>query len=270
MLIQAKSLESYSMNATDGELGSIADLYFESNTFTLRYFVGDTRTWFFGGKVLLSPEAVTSIDIDKELININETKEQIKNSPKPSDHEPVSRQYETQLRDHYGWTHYWGAPIGGGGAGLGTSGAYPAPPGLMVPPQILRNDTHVDTVENNSLEIEMENNYLQSIKDLRGYTIHAKNGEVGKALDFVLNQQNWSINYIIVDLGGFFTKEPVALAAEWITDISWHDKTITINVEKDLVESAPEFEPNKEFTRTDEAQLYTHYGRRGYWEESQQ
>ncbi|TSB45478.1 PRC-barrel domain-containing protein [Alkalicoccobacillus porphyridii] len=267
MLIQAKTLESYSMNATDGELGSIADLYFESNTFTLRYFVGDTRTWFFGGKVLLSPESVTSIDPDKEFININATKDQIKDSPKPSEHEPVTRQYEAQLRDHYGWSHYWGAPIGGAGAGLGSPGAYPGPPGMMIPPALLKNDAEKDGRQTNSLDQEMDQNQLQSIDDLRGYSIHVQNGEVGKALDFILNDENWTINYIIVDVGGLFSREPVPLAAEWITDISTFDKTITINVESNLVESAPNFEMYQDFTRDDETELYAHYGQKGYWED---
>ncbi|MCM2677087.1 PRC-barrel domain-containing protein [Alkalicoccobacillus plakortidis] len=266
MFVQAKTLESFSMNATDGELGSIADLYFESNTFTLRYFVGDTRTWFFGGKVLISPEAVTSLDLEKDLININETKEQIKNSPKPSEHEPVSRQYETELRDHYGWTHYWGAPIGGAGAGMGTPGAYPAAPGLMMPPPGRDRALNKTDYEQDALSHHSENNLLQSITDLRGYKIHAKNGEVGKALDFILNEKNWTINYIIVDVGGVFTREPIPLAAEWITDISWQDKTITVNVEKELIESAPDYELHEAFTREHETQLYAHYARKGYWE----
>ncbi|MDQ0207815.1 PRC-barrel domain-containing protein [Alkalicoccobacillus murimartini] len=266
MFIQAKTLESFSMNATDGELGSIADLYFESNTFTLRYFVGDTRTWFFGGKVLLSPEAVTSIDAEKEHINVNETKEQIKNSPKPSEHEPVSRQYEAELRDHYGWKHYWGAPIGGVGAGMGTPGAYPAAPGLIIPPPVSNPQSDQGEYESEALSHQTNHNFLQSINDLRGYTIHAKNGEVGKVLDFMLNEHDWSINYIIVDVGGVFTREPVPLAAEWITDISWQDKTITVNVEKELIERAPNYELHEPFTREHEAELYSHYNRKTYWE----
>ncbi len=266
MFIQAKTLESFSMNATDGELGSIADLYFESNTFTLRYFVGDTRTWFFGGKVLLSPESVTSIEQEKERIDVNLTKDQIKDSPKPSSHEPVSRQYEAELRDHYGWRHYWGAPIGGASAGMGSPGSYPAAPGMMIPYPIANPNVSRTEDEQDAMTQQTEQNSLQSINDLRGYKIHVKNGEVGKALDFMLNEHDWTINYIIVDVGGTFTREPVPLAAEWITDISWQDKTITVNVDKELIESAPDYEIHEPFTREDESRLYAHYGRDVYWE----
>lgn len=85
MLLHAKTLETFTMSARDGELGHLNDFFVDSHTLQLRYFVGDTRTWFFGGKVLLSTKAFKEIDKENGSISVDATKQQIKDSPKPDE-----------------------------------------------------------------------------------------------------------------------------------------------------------------------------------------
>lgn len=258
MILKSKVLEKFTMRAKDGELGSIDDFYFESDSFTVRYFIGDTRTWFFGGKVLLSPESFTEVHIADESISVNATKEQIKDSPKPDEKAPITRQYEKQLSDYYGW----GAPLVHPNRSLLTGDA--------VAPVITPNQPLTDQGEAEQFEQEKylgsEEQHLQSVNDVRGYKVHTRTGEVGKVSDFLLEKDSWEIRYLEIDVGGFLSKELVLISADWITEISWYDKTITVNVEKDLIEQAPEYHEDIPLSRSDEARLFTHYGRPPYWD----
>ena len=41
--------------ATDGEIGTVGDFYFDDKSWTIRYLIARTGSWFQGKDVLLSP-----------------------------------------------------------------------------------------------------------------------------------------------------------------------------------------------------------------------
>src|SRR5262249_11151974 len=60
MLRTARQLKGASLVATDGDVGSVQDLYFDDTTWTIRYLVVDAGTWLSGRRVLISPRSVAS------------------------------------------------------------------------------------------------------------------------------------------------------------------------------------------------------------------
>ena len=58
MLRPVKSILNYKILATDGEIGSVQDLYFDDHSWTIRYLVVDTGTWLPGRQVLISPRSI--------------------------------------------------------------------------------------------------------------------------------------------------------------------------------------------------------------------
>mgnify|MGYP001457131976 CR=1 FL=1 len=55
MLRTASHLKGTTIAATDGEIGSVQDLYFDDHGWTIRYLMVDTGTWLPGRQVLISP-----------------------------------------------------------------------------------------------------------------------------------------------------------------------------------------------------------------------
>lgn len=223
MYLKVKSLGSFSMNANDGELGSIDDLYFTPTSLNIRYIIGNTRPWFFGGKVLLSPEECIAINIEDQTILFKATKEQIKNSPKPNEDTPISRSYEEQLSNHYGWHHYWRDTIN---PSINSGDISGTPVATTMTPSFQTN---------NSLEKENEvihNHNLLSVNHLRGFKVWAKNQQIGKVSDILINHNTWNIELLELELGGFLSKQFVPISTEWITQINWSEQTILMNEEK--------------------------------------
>lgn len=110
-----KSITGCTIEATDGEMGKVKELYFDDESWVVRYLIVDTGSWLSGRVVLISTQAIVATDWDNQLFSVNLTKEQIKNSPDIDTELPVSRQEELKLQKYYPWVQYWGGGYYGGG-----------------------------------------------------------------------------------------------------------------------------------------------------------
>lgn len=119
MLRKVKELTGYSLQATDGELGKIKDVFFDDEKWTIRYLVVETGSWLNSRRVLISPYSIAGVNPDDASISVRLTQEQVKNSPNIDTHQPVSRQMEGDFSRYYGLGNYWIGPE------LWGTGAYP-------------------------------------------------------------------------------------------------------------------------------------------------
>lgn len=71
-------LTRFAVEATDGSIGHVDAA---SNKLGAGYIVVDTGPWIFGRKVVIPAGAISRVDLDKELVMLDLTKEQIKDSP---------------------------------------------------------------------------------------------------------------------------------------------------------------------------------------------
>jgi uncharacterized protein YrrD len=106
-LRSVKEVTGYHISAQDGEVGHVEDFILDDETWSVRYFVVDTRNWLPGRKVLLSPIWMEDIDWKKQIASVALEQEQIKNSPEYDPETPVNRTYETRLYDFFGRPSYW-------------------------------------------------------------------------------------------------------------------------------------------------------------------
>ena len=56
MLRSFAHLRGFTIQASDGEIGSLRDVYFDDRSTLVRYFVVDTGTWLPGRRVLLAAD----------------------------------------------------------------------------------------------------------------------------------------------------------------------------------------------------------------------
>ena len=57
-----KSLQGFSLKETDGEIGKVAEFYFDDYSWTIRYLVVETGSWLSKRKVLISPKVLQQPD----------------------------------------------------------------------------------------------------------------------------------------------------------------------------------------------------------------
>jgi len=76
-----QAVTGYHLHATDGEIGHVEDVLVENADWSIRYFVVDTRNWWPGKHVLISPRSVQEIDWKEKLVSINTDRRKVTDSP---------------------------------------------------------------------------------------------------------------------------------------------------------------------------------------------
>ena len=99
----------YRIHAENSQFGHLDDFIVDDETWHIKYLVIDTRNFFPGKKVLISPRWVHSVDWSDSELHVDLTREQVKDSPAYDPDAPVNRQYEEVLYDFYGRPKYWTA-----------------------------------------------------------------------------------------------------------------------------------------------------------------
>lgn len=102
-----KQLEDCSVGASDGELGTVNDVYSDDERWTIRYMVVKAGGWLSGRKVLISPSAVREVAWADHVMHVSLTKQQVRDSPSIDTDKPVSRQHEIDYYNYYGYPNYW-------------------------------------------------------------------------------------------------------------------------------------------------------------------
>jgi hypothetical protein len=179
----AAAINGYVIEASDGRLGTVSDLLFEDVSWGIRWLVVDTGHWLSGRKVLLPLSALGQSNTALRHFPVKLTMQQVKDSPDVDTDQPVSRQIESRVYDHYGWDPYWGGgsfPINDPVAML-----FAASLNIWGPkPRALGNvDAHP----------EQGDPHLRGVALLVGYHIHATDGEIGHVVDFLVDDAGWSI-----------------------------------------------------------------------------
>lgn len=244
MLRSATDLEGFSIGARDGEIGKVHSFLFDSQNWIIRYLVVDTGTWLPGRRVLIAPDTLRRPDWRGRIFPVDLTKEQVKNSPDIDTDKPVSRQRETELHRYYNWAPYWGTGYG-----------------IAVPPgERVEADRGAVAVAE-----ERGNPNLHSTRAVRGYRIHATDGQIGHVADFIVSDEDWVIRYLVADTGHWLPGRSVLVSPDWVRDIAWEEREVWVDVSKETIEDSPPYDPSAPINREYEAQMYDYYGRPRYW-----
>jgi uncharacterized protein YrrD len=89
------------VEAADGDIGVVSDFIIDDATWAIRYLVIDTQNWLEGRHVLISPRWIERVSWSKSRVFISPSREAIEQSPEYVDGSLRTREYETNLREHY-------------------------------------------------------------------------------------------------------------------------------------------------------------------------
>jgi sporulation protein YlmC with PRC-barrel domain len=250
MLRNASAIQGYAIAASDGRIGTVNDILFDDASWFVRWLVVDTGKWLSGRKVLLPPSVLRHIDPNGREFAVALTMQQVKNSPDIDTARPVSRQIETNVYDYYGWHPYWGAGRFMGGYGYG-GGAMPV---SRVPDSGLLAEDVAAAQRSN------DDPHLRSIEAVTGYHVHASDGEIGHVEDFLVEDADWSIQYLVVDTKNWWSGKKVLISPRSAKEIDWTHNMVHLNVDRQRVKDSPAYDASTAVDRTYERSLRSHYG----------
>lgn len=232
MLRIIHKLYGNTIQAKDGKIGKVFDFFFDDKSWTIRYLVVDTQQWLPGGKVLISPVALGKLQWDDKILPVDLSTEKIKSSPPINTDQPVSHQMEEQLTKHFSWPAYWAtvdATDKTAAAAIIEAQKVGEEKARELPGMEMSGDPH-----------------LRSTQEVTKYKIQALDEEVGHVEDFVIDDNDWKIRYLVVDNRNWLPGgKKVIIETEQIKNVDWAKARVYVKLTSEQVEESPEFTPEK-------------------------
>jgi sporulation protein YlmC with PRC-barrel domain len=169
MLHKASKLRGTTVRATDGEIGTVDDVYLDDQQWRVRYLAIKTGPGLTGKVVLLPPSAV-------------EARWNTAAVPVALSRAEVQR----------------------------------------AAPEVLPSDRH-----------------LVSARELEGCHIQASDGEIGHVDDVLLDEQNWRIQYLVLDTSNWIGGRAVVVSPRVLSGVDWPDRLVKVDIARDDVRRSP-------------------------------
>ena len=228
MLQSIKHLYSETLRALDSEIGHVKDFYFDDTNWAVRYLVADTGSWIAGRQVLLAPHAFGTLHQNAKVLLVNLTRKQIENSPSIETHRPVSRQFEEEYYQYYGWPSYWMGDLTWGISDFPALGR-------------LNGSFQNENPNASGDSHELVDPNLRSTQAMLGYQIQATDGTIGQVSDFIVDDQSWVIHRLIAETGHWLSGKEVLISLNQIDGISYEKSKVLVKLTKEAIRQEPEY-----------------------------
>lgn len=213
MLWRVTDIQDYSVWATDGDIGELAQFYINVSDWAVRYLVVDTGAWLPGRKVLVPMIAVQSLD-RWGVFHLALARAQLRHCPPVDPRRPISRAMERDYIYHYGLPLDWG--ITAESSGVAT--AQPAAEADGAP-------------------------YLLSTRELAGFQVQGPGGAIGHVKDCIIDDASWRVRYLLLSTGHWLPGETVLLPTAGLDAIDLARRKINTPLTHAQIHAAPAIDP---------------------------
>ncbi len=230
MLRSVREVFRFRIRATDGKLGKADDFYFSEDDWSIKYVVVNTGRWFPSDRVLLGPERFERPDPLRRTISVELTKVEVTARAGSDSEEPLSSRQQKLMQERYGGSLYsqGGGPIGvvhGVEWGQALALAEAERPAL---PSAVPQTAHEP----------------RSTREVIGYKIEAVDGPLGRLEDFLLEDDDWTLRYLVINRRDVRVPNPRVLAPpSWVQYMSWSESRIHMRVQREKIKRSQRYDP---------------------------
>ncbi len=235
MLRSLRKLSDFKLRATDGDPGKPKNWLFDDAQWAIRYLVLDAGFWPAQHRLFVKPFAFGRIDERAWLLCLDDARKNLEDgSPQPKDLNRACPCEQEHSRP-FGWPWHDEAHF------VSRAAVETAPDG-------------VDAAAKQSPEPN-----LHSWREALGCKLQAGKTEIGVISDFIAEDRDWTILYLVVDTGRWWAEKKLLVLPDWIEGVSWKEALAYVNVPRQLICDAPEFMPSLLFKPEYEEELFRIY-----------
>ena len=100
---------------------------------------------------------------------------------------------------------------------------------------------------------------LRSMKDLQDYAIGASDGNIGHVKDFLFDDGDWVIRYLVVEAGTWLSSRQVLISPIAIDQPNWEKKILAASITREQVKNSPDIDTHKPVSRQHEISYVRYY-----------
>ncbi|WP_430809638.1 MULTISPECIES: PRC-barrel domain-containing protein [unclassified Carboxylicivirga] len=243
MNFSLKNLTNYNIRTKDGEKAEIVDLLFDEEQWRIRYVQVDLETLNKDKKVLIPRSIMVGVPRKEGTLQLDVEKALIANGPTLEQHAPVSLRFQEIINKNYGVLNYWDEPfMATGHVGMAS-----------LIPTVLK-------AQNREIEEEEIKTLLRSFNEVLGYQIRAKDGALGHVEDLIVREEDWQVAYAVVDTSNWLPwSKKVLIPLSYLQHVSYVDEELSINMDKDAIKHAPEYDPSALIDHSVEQRTHSFY-----------
>jgi hypothetical protein len=106
---------------------------------------------------------------------------------------------------------------------------------------------------------------LRSVAELKGCTVGAKDGDIGSVKDVYIDDQGWTVRYLVVDTGTWLPGRQVLISPMSFRGEHQSGRLVA-NLTRAQVKDSPDIDTALPVSRQHEQVFSSHYGYPPYWE----
>lgn len=243
MLRSVESLFGIQVNARDGKVGNIQNMFICIGTWEVFYMVIDSSVIKNHNYILIAPAAL--MNPDHKNLPVNLTKTQIEGSPVIDVRKPLLWGDAETIFNYYSWPQYW---------------EQQPPEKIISPPPVPYKSTSGEKGEQYTEETGYNEN-VRSAHWLIGKKLAGQQSVFGRIDDLIINMVTWYVQYLIVTPERNSSQEKVMIAADWMEKTTCVDNNIVSFLDEQELQKAPRFDPDEPVNRSDDNISFDFFGR---------
>jgi hypothetical protein len=106
---------------------------------------------------------------------------------------------------------------------------------------------------------------LRSLKELERYGVGATDGDIGRVVNFLLDDTWWVVRYLVVETGGFFEVRRVLISPIFFGEPDWQAKRFPLALSMDKIKHSPGIDTDLPVSRQRERVYNNYFGNAYYW-----
>jgi hypothetical protein len=106
---------------------------------------------------------------------------------------------------------------------------------------------------------------LRSIKSLHDYTLAAADGEIGRCKDFLFDDRDWVVRYMVADTGGWLPGRKVLISPLALLRPDWMTRQFPVALTRQEIEDSPALDAHAPVSREYEIVYHRFFSLPFYW-----
>ncbi len=219
MYVSYKDMRGFGITGAHDRLGSLSDLYVDSQRWQTRYLVLEAGSLLASNKLLLSSDQVSGADVEKRALQTSLGRADLESAPSAGSVQTVDDLNQPA----------WSIAYGHSLMQVDLSGS--VLPYSMIEPMALEgaaDDTNATG-----------RRHLRSANELRGYELQGADDRIGIVTDLILNPAGWSVAWLAVDTGNWLPGRLVVVSPNWVRAVSWEERSLSVELTTRQIEGSP-------------------------------
>lgn len=106
---------------------------------------------------------------------------------------------------------------------------------------------------------------LRSLKGLEHYVVKATDGDVGRVVNFLVDDEHWVVRYLVVETAAALGRPRVLISPVSFREVEWSTHTFGLALTVDTVKNSPDLDTDQPVSRQHERDYSGYYGYPHYW-----